>query len=511
MLAKIISHGICGVNGYPVEVEVDISSGLPSYEIVGLPDLAVRESKERVRSAIKNSGFSYPLGRITVNLAPADLKKEGSLYDLPIAVGILAASGAIAPQQLASVLMLGELALDGALRGVSGVFPMMLSFAALGGDRAVIPAGNAEEASYIPAVKTYAAASLREVVAILTGESDIEPVAVREWSPEQSEYVHDFCHIKGQQGAKRAAEIAAAGNHNLLLVGTPGSGKTMLAKAIPSILPELTFEEASEITKIHSVVSGARGMHGLAGERPFRSPHHTASSAAVIGGGLRVVPGEVSLAHYGVLFLDEFPEFRHDVLEALRQPLEDGAVTIARANARVEYPANFMLVAAMNPCPCGNLGSRTKSCTCSPSQIHRYGRKISGPLLDRIDLRVTMSEILYMDLASERLEESSVEVRARVNKARKVQLERYKNDGLLFNAQLSNQLLKRYCRLTISAELMLQRAYMMYHMSARAYTRILKVARTIADLDGVEQITEVQIAEALQYRGAEQDYYGGER
>ncbi len=501
MLAKVISCAIVGLEGAIVEVEADISPGLPSFTIVGLPDTAVQESRERVRAAIRNSGSTFPMKRIVVNLAPADLKKAGPAYDLPIALGILLSSEQVYAD-VSQTLLLGELSLDGSLRHTNGVLPMVALAHEQGFSTVIVPEADAKEASLIEQAKIIPISSLAQLVSYFRGEipaPEYKPGEVDEYSPPPSSMT-DLAYIKGQEHVKRALEVATAGGHNVVMMGPPGSGKTLLARSLPSILPPMTNEEALEVTKIYSVSGLLPPDTPLIRQRPFRSPHYTISGAGLVGGGHRPRPGEISLSHRGVLFLDEFPEFGHSLLETLRQPLEDKVITISRAQGSVAFPANFMLVGAMNPCPCGYYGDPFRQCTCPPSLVSRYQRRISGPLIDRVDIFTEVPHIDYEKLADERLGEKSEKVQARVIAARSLQQQRFDGTSLTCNAEMTPTEVREFCQVEESAQSLLKAAMKQLYLSARAFHRILKLARTIADLENSDIIKAHHLAEAIQYR-----------
>ncbi len=498
MVAKTYSMGAFGLEAFPVEVETDLSHGLPAFEVVGLPDAAVKESRDRVRAAMKNCGFDFPVGRIIMNLAPADKRKEGPIYDLPLLLSLLKASGQLACDTDGAVF-LGELSLSGEVRRIYGVLAMAVKAKEAGFTELFVPAANAREGSVIQGLRVYPVENVRQLVDHLTGRNPISPIGP---SPQNrsTDAMLDFADVRGQYEAKRALEIAASGGHSVIMVGTPGSGKSMMAKRIPSILPEMTFNEALESTMVHSIAGKLPEGSALLGSRPFRAPHHTISTAGLSGGGSSPKPGEISLAHNGVLFLDELPEFTRPAMEILRQPMEDGEVTISRVGGNATFPCRFMLVAAMNPCPCGYHGHPTRPCTCSPKAVERYQSRISGPLLERIDLHIQVLPVEFQQLSGKNTGESSSQIRQRVNRARQLQVERYTDLGFACNADIPSSQLEEICMATHEAYSLLESAFQRFGFSARSYTRVLRVARTIADLEGSETVQDDHVAEAIQYR-----------
>ncbi len=509
MLATVLSYGLSGIDGFQVRVEVNLANGMPEFQMVGLPDIAVKESRERVKTALKNSGYGFPGDHLTVNLAPADQKKEGPVFDLPIAVGVVASEGRMPLANLRDVVVLGELSLDGSLRPLRGALPITICAKEAGIKAIILPKDSAREVRCVEGIDVLPAAHLRDVIDHLQGAKLIDPMPKESYDKLLAERraQFDFSHVFGQKSAKRALEIAAAGGHNALMIGPPGSGKTLLSRCMPTIMPDMTFDEALEVTRIHSV-AGITPESGLLIERPFRSPHHTASTISIVGGGTTALPGEISKAHHGVLFLDELPEYKRDVLEVLRQPMEDGAVTVTRIGAQSTYPSQFMLICSMNPCPCGHYGSATHACRCTPMQIRRYLNKISGPLLDRIDIHIEVESIPADRIAQAISEEPSSAIRKRVERARAVQRARYEGDSIPCNARLNAKTLNRHCPMTKEATEALKQATEAMGLSNRAFTRVMKVARTIADLDGVDIIGADQVMEAIQYRTLDRKYWG---
>lgn len=509
VLASVQSMGLTGIQGYPVTVEAYCVDGMPMFEIVGLPDAAVKESRERVRAAMSACRMQFPVARLTLNLAPADVRKEGPAYDLPIALAILSAMGRLPGEAMEGMAVVGELSLSGSVMGVRGALSMAIAAKENGLRAIMLPASNAAEAACIEGLDILPVAHLSDAIAHLSGRKKIEPLRARPYAELLGErrMVCDFADVRGQKGAKRALEIAAAGGHNVLMIGPPGSGKTMMARCLPGILPDMTLEEALEVTRIHSAAGTLAADAGLMAERPFRAPHHTVSAVALVGGGTKARPGEISLAHDGVLFLDELPEYDRGALEALRQPLEDGFVSVVRVSAQAKYPARAMLVAAMNPCPCGNYGSATQPCRCTQKEIARYLGRISGPLLDRIDMQLEVTAVPVRQITESAPEEPSADIHKRVQAARERQQKRYAGEGISCNAELSARQLETFCPLDDACRELLGKACDTYHLSMRAVSRVRKVARTIADLAGAEEIGRAHLLEALRYRNLEGNYW----